>query len=82
VSQKYHPMFATANGGASASGLRRNADIVPTARWQSSVPDKAGGLTEALTLAAEAKRRGLGIMIGRMIGMSPGIGIAPALLVA
>lgn len=42
--------------------------------------DKAGGLTEALALAAEAKRRGLRIMVGGMIGTS--LGIAPALLVA
>jgi L-alanine-DL-glutamate epimerase-like enolase superfamily enzyme len=42
--------------------------------------DKAGGLTEALALAAEAKRRGLRIMIGGMIGTS--LGVAPALLVA
>ena len=42
--------------------------------------DKAGGLTEALALAAEAKRRGFRIMVGGMIGTS--LGIAPALLVA
>ena len=42
--------------------------------------DKAGGLTEALALAAEAKRRGLRIMVGGMIGTS--LGIAPALVVA
>ena len=42
--------------------------------------DKVGGLTEALALAAEAKRRGLRIMVGGMIGTS--LGIAPALLVA
>lgn len=42
--------------------------------------DKAGGLTEALALAAEAKRRGLRIMAGCAIGTS--LGIAPALLVA
>ncbi len=42
--------------------------------------DKVGGLTEALALAAEAKRRGLRIMAGGMIGTS--LGIAPALLVA
>jgi L-alanine-DL-glutamate epimerase-like enolase superfamily enzyme len=42
--------------------------------------DKAGGLTEALALAAEAKRRGLRIMAGGGIGTS--LGIAPALLVA
>ena len=42
--------------------------------------DKAGGLTEALALAVEAKRRGLRIMVSGMIGTS--LGIAPALLVA
>ena len=42
--------------------------------------DKAGGLTEALAMAAEAKRRGLRIMAGSAIGTS--LGIAPALLVA
>jgi L-alanine-DL-glutamate epimerase-like enolase superfamily enzyme len=41
---------------------------------------KAGGLTEALALVAEAKRRGLRIMVGGTIGTS--LGIAPALLVA
>ena len=42
--------------------------------------DKAGGLTEALALAAEARRRGFRIMVGGTIGTS--LGIAPALLVA
>ena len=42
--------------------------------------DKAGGLTEALSLAADAKRRGLRIMVGGGIGTS--LGVAPALLVA
>jgi len=42
--------------------------------------DKAGGLTEALALAAEAQRRGLRIMVGGAISSS--LGIAPALLVA
>lgn len=42
--------------------------------------DKAGGLTEALALAAEAKRRSFRIMVGGSIGTS--LGIAPALLVA
>jgi len=41
---------------------------------------KAGGLTEALALAAEAKRRGLRIMVGG--GVDTSLGIAPALLVA
>jgi L-alanine-DL-glutamate epimerase-like enolase superfamily enzyme len=42
--------------------------------------DKAGGLTEALALAAEAKRRGFRIMAGSTISTS--LGIAPAMLVA
>ena len=42
--------------------------------------DKVGGLTEAFALAAEAKRRGLRIMVGGAIGTS--LGIVPALLVA
>ena len=42
--------------------------------------DKVGGLTEALALAAAAKRRGLRIMVGGGIGTS--LGVAPALLVA
>ena len=42
--------------------------------------DKAGGLTEALPLAEEAKQRGLRIMVGGVISTSRGI--APALLVA
>ncbi len=39
-----------------------------------------GGLTEALALAEEAKRRGLRIMVGGGLGTS--LGVAPALLVA
>ncbi len=42
--------------------------------------DKAGGLTEALALAAEAKRRGFGIMVGSMVATS--LAVAPAILVA
>ncbi len=42
--------------------------------------DKVGGLTEALALAAEAKRRGLQVIVGGMTGTS--LGIAPALVVA
>ena len=42
--------------------------------------DKEGGLTEALALATEAKRRGFRIMVGGEISTS--LGIAPALLVA
>jgi L-alanine-DL-glutamate epimerase-like enolase superfamily enzyme len=42
--------------------------------------DKAGGLTEALALAMEAERRGLGIMVGCMVATS--LAMAPAMLVA
>jgi len=41
--------------------------------------DKAGGLTEALALAAEARAMGLDIMVGCMLATS--LGIAPAFLV-
>ncbi len=42
--------------------------------------DKAGGLTEALALAAEAQRRGFAIMVGSMVATS--LAVAPAMLVA
>lgn len=42
--------------------------------------DKAGGLTAALDLAREARRRGLDVMMGCMICTS--LSIAPALLIA
>ncbi|WP_157216476.1 N-acetyl-D-Glu racemase DgcA [Flavisphingomonas formosensis] len=42
--------------------------------------DKAGGLTEALALAAEARASGLEIMVGCMLSTS--LGIAPAFLAA
>ena len=42
--------------------------------------DKAGGLTEALELAAEARRRGFVIMVGSMVATS--LAVAPAVLVA
>ena len=42
--------------------------------------DKVGGMTEALALAAEAKRRGFRVVVGGVIGTS--LGIAPALHVA
>jgi L-alanine-DL-glutamate epimerase-like enolase superfamily enzyme len=42
--------------------------------------DKAGGLSEALALAAAAEARGFKIMVGCMIGTS--LAMAPALLVA
>jgi L-Ala-D/L-Glu epimerase / N-acetyl-D-glutamate racemase len=42
--------------------------------------DKAGGLTEALALAAAAERRGFAIMVGCMVATS--LSMAPAMLVA
>jgi L-alanine-DL-glutamate epimerase-like enolase superfamily enzyme len=42
--------------------------------------DKAGGLTEALALAAAAEQRGFGIMVGCMVATS--LAMAPAMLVA
>jgi L-alanine-DL-glutamate epimerase-like enolase superfamily enzyme len=42
--------------------------------------DKCGGLTEALLMAAEARRLGLGVMVGTMVGTS--LATAPAFLLA
>jgi L-Ala-D/L-Glu epimerase len=42
--------------------------------------DKCGGLTEALTLADEATRLGMGLMVGNMCGTS--LAMAPAFLIA
>ena len=42
--------------------------------------DKAGGLTEALALAAAARARGLGLMIGCMVATS--LAMAPAMILA
>jgi L-Ala-D/L-Glu epimerase len=42
--------------------------------------DKAGGLTEALVLAAEAERGGFAVMVGCMVATS--LSMAPAMLVA
>jgi L-alanine-DL-glutamate epimerase-like enolase superfamily enzyme len=42
--------------------------------------DKAGGLTDALALAAEARARGLKVMVGCMVSTS--LAMAPAVLVA
>jgi L-Ala-D/L-Glu epimerase / N-acetyl-D-glutamate racemase len=42
--------------------------------------DKAGGLTEALSMIAEARRRGLTVMVGSMVATS--LAVAPAILAA
>jgi L-alanine-DL-glutamate epimerase-like enolase superfamily enzyme len=41
--------------------------------------DKSGGLTEALAMVAEARRLGLGVMVGNMVGTS--LAMAPAYVV-
>jgi L-alanine-DL-glutamate epimerase-like enolase superfamily enzyme len=41
--------------------------------------DKCGGLTEALLMVAEARRLGLGVMVGNMVGTS--LAMAPAFIV-
>ena len=41
--------------------------------------DKCGGLTEALMIADEARRLGLGVMVGNMVGTS--LAMAPAFIV-
>ena len=42
--------------------------------------DKCGGLTEGLAIAAEARRLGLGVMVGNMVGTS--LAMAPAFVLA
>lgn len=48
--------------------------------WINIKLDKTGGLTEALLLAREARRLGLGILVGCMAGTS--LSMAPAIIVA
>jgi L-alanine-DL-glutamate epimerase-like enolase superfamily enzyme len=59
---------------ASLAGLRGKYDAVNIKL------DKAGGLTEALAMAAEAERLGFALMVGCMVATS--LAMAPALLVA
>ena len=42
--------------------------------------DKAGGLTEALALAAQARAMGLSVMAGSMVATS--LAVAPAMILA
>ena len=63
--------------------LHTRAELAACARryaWINVKLDKAGGLTEALALAAEVRARGLGLMAGSMVATS--LGIAPALILA
>ena len=59
---------------SSLPGLRGKYDMVNIKL------DKAGGLTEALALKAEAEAQGLGVMVGCMVGSS--LAMAPAVLLA
>jgi L-alanine-DL-glutamate epimerase-like enolase superfamily enzyme len=63
--------------------LHTRAELADCARRYAFVNvklDKAGGLTEALALAAEARASGLGLMIGSMVATS--LAMAPALILA
>jgi len=63
--------------------LHTRAELAACARRYAAVNiklDKAGGLTEALALKAEARALGLEIMVGCMVATS--LAMAPALLVA
>ncbi len=60
-----------------------SADIDRLARLYDAVNiklDKAGGLTEALRMAREARRAGMGVMVGCMVAGS--LSMAPAVLLA
>jgi L-alanine-DL-glutamate epimerase-like enolase superfamily enzyme len=78
LAQLPHPITVCADESvhdrASLRGLAGKYDAVNVKL------DKAGGLTEALALAAEAQRMGFELMVGCMISTS--LAIAPALLVA
>jgi L-alanine-DL-glutamate epimerase-like enolase superfamily enzyme len=63
--------------------LHTRADLADLARRYDAINiklDKAGGLTEALALAAAARAAGLRIMVGCMVATS--LAMAPALLLA
>ena len=63
--------------------LHSRAELAACARRYACINiklDKAGGLTEALALAAESRVLGLGIMVGSMVATS--LSMAPALLLA
>jgi L-alanine-DL-glutamate epimerase-like enolase superfamily enzyme len=78
LAQLPHPITVCADESvhdrASLRGLAGKYDAVNVKL------DKAGGLTEALALAAEAKARGFGLMVGSMVGTS--LSVAQALILA
>jgi hypothetical protein len=76
---------------ASCVEMAAKALLPPPAKWQGLADveplvgrfdivniklDKCGGLTEGLAMAAEARRLGLGVMVGNMVGTS--LAMAPA----
>ena len=62
----------------SALGLADVAGLVGRFQVVNIKLDKCGGLTEALMIAAEARRLGLGVMVGNMVGTS--LAMAPAFI--
>ena len=73
-----HPMPICAD--ESAHGLASLAALAAKYDAVNIKLDKAGGLTEALAMAAEAERLGLPVMAGCMVATS--LAMAPALLLA
>lgn len=63
----------------SALGLHDVAGLVGRFQVLNIKLDKCGGLTEALLMAEEARRLGLGVMVGNMTGTS--LAMAPAFIV-
>jgi len=63
----------------SVQGLADMQGLVGRFRVMNIKLDKCGGLTEALAMAREAKRLGLDVMVGNMVGTS--LAMAPAFLV-
>ena len=64
----------------SALGLADVAGLVGRFQVINIKLDKCGGLTEALLIAQEARRLGLGVMVGNMVGTS--LAMAPAFVLA
>ncbi|HLK23619.1 MAG TPA: dipeptide epimerase [Caulobacteraceae bacterium] len=63
----------------SVQGLDGIADLVGRFQVMNIKLDKCGGLTEALMMAHEARRRGLKVMVGNMSGTS--LAMAPSFVV-
>ena len=62
----------------SALGLEDVPGLVGRFQTVNIKLDKCGGLTEALLIAAEARKLGLGVMVGNMVGTS--LAMAPAFI--